>query len=78
MPGTVKCMKDLAIFEPLDREEKAEVTRLARPVSYRKGEIIFSEGDPADTIYLVRTGRVLLYKISEEGREIALDILLCS
>jgi len=68
-------MKDLAIFEPLTAEEKQSVTRLARPAEYKKGEIIFSEGDPADTIYLVRSGQVLLYKISEDGKEISLDIL---
>jgi CRP/FNR family transcriptional regulator len=68
-------MKDLEIFTPLNEEEKKGVTALARGKSYRKGEIIFTEGGPADTIYLIRSGRVLLYKISEDGREISLDIL---
>ncbi|GAW90962.1 Crp/Fnr family transcriptional regulator [Calderihabitans maritimus] len=75
MTRKVKCMKDLEIFEPLSEEEKEQVTKLARAVSFRKGEIIFAEGDPADTIYLIRAGKVLLYKISEEGKEISLDIL---
>ena len=75
MTGRIKCMKDLEIFEALSEEEKQAVTKLARGISYRKGDVIFSEGDPADTIYLVRAGRVFLYKISEEGKEITLDIL---
>ncbi|MHB9094115.1 MAG: Crp/Fnr family transcriptional regulator [Eubacteriales bacterium] len=75
MTGKIKCMKDLEIFAPLSEEEKLVVTRLAKAKPYSKGEIIFSEGDSADTIYLVRAGMVLLYKTSEEGKEISLDIL---
>lgn len=68
-------MKDLELFQALDEKEKLEVIKLAKPKSFTKGESIFSEGSPADTIYLIKSGRVLLYKISEEGKEIALDIL---
>lgn len=71
----IKCMKDLDLFQALNHEEKEQVTKLAKARSYKKGEIIFSEGDPADTIYLVRAGRVILYKLSEDGKELALDIL---
>ncbi|ADG82817.1 Crp/Fnr family transcriptional regulator [Thermincola potens] len=75
MKNKIKCMKDLDLFQALDEEDKIQVMRLARPRSFNKGEIIFSEGDPADTIYLIKSGRVLLYKMSEDGKEIALDIL---
>lgn len=69
------CMKNLELFQALSEEEKLNVVRLARPRTFEKGETVFSEGDEADTIYLMKSGRVLLYKVSEEGKEIALDIL---
>lgn len=75
MTGKIKCMKDLDIFESLNEEEKEQVTKIAQAKSYKKGDTIFSEGETADTIYLVRAGRVLLYKLSEDGKEIVLDIL---
>lgn len=75
MTSKIECMKDLDLFQALDEKEKVEVIKLARAKSYKKGESIFSEGSPADTIYLIKSGRVLLYKISREGKEIALDIL---
>jgi len=68
-------MKDLEIFQVLNEEEKSQVIKLARGKQYKKGELIFAEGDPADTIYLVKGGKVLLYKISEDGKELSLDIL---
>ncbi len=68
-------MKDLQLFAALDEEEKEQITQIAQARLFSKGENIFMEGDAADTIYLVRKGKVLLYKISEEGKEISLDIL---
>ncbi|MEL4106657.1 Crp/Fnr family transcriptional regulator [Oscillospiraceae bacterium WX1] len=70
-----KCMKDLDLFQALNNTEKQQIIKLAKGRRYAKGDRIFAEGDPADTIFLVRYGKVLLYKCSEEGKEIALDIL---
>lgn len=75
MNHRIECMKDLELFQALDEKEKLEVIKLAKAKTFKKGESIFSEGSPADTIYLIKSGRVLLYKISEDGKEIALDIL---
>jgi len=68
-------MKDLQLFAALDNQEREAITQIAQAKVYHKGEDIFMEGDPADTIYLVRKGKVLLYKISDEGKEISLEIL---
>ncbi|WP_432661995.1 Crp/Fnr family transcriptional regulator [Wukongibacter baidiensis] len=75
MKKQIKCMKDLKIFDCLNDDEKKEVVRLARPRFFKKGESFFAEGSPCDAIYFIRTGRVLLYKISENGKEVGLDIL---
>lgn len=71
----VRCMKDLPIFSNLDWLEKEKIGRLAGKKLYRKKEFIFREGQPADSIYLVKYGRVRLFKVSAAGKEIALGIL---
>jgi CRP-like cAMP-binding protein len=38
------------------------------PVCYRKGQVIYDEGEPATAIYRVRTGCVRLQIISEDGQ----------
>ncbi|MHB1126087.1 MAG: Crp/Fnr family transcriptional regulator [Bacillota bacterium] len=70
-----KCMKDLALFAALTPAERQQITVVAGKKTYQKGEIVFQEGQPADTIYLVKSGRIRLFKLSEEGKEITLDIL---
>ena len=71
----LSCMADLWPFETLIAAEKEQVQRMARRLSYRKGESLFMEGQPAETIFLVTAGRVKLFKVSDEGREIVLGFL---
>jgi CRP/FNR family transcriptional regulator len=71
----IRCMKDLEIFSALDFTERERIGALARKRVYRKNEFVFREGEPADAIYLIKYGRVKLFKVSGEGREIILDIL---
>jgi CRP/FNR family transcriptional regulator len=68
-------MKELAIFSTLDFPEREKIGVMAGKTVYHKREYIFREGEPADTIYLVKYGRVRLFKISPNGKEITLDIL---
>ncbi len=48
------------VFEGLTREQLELIAGCARNVGFENGERLFREGDPADTFYLVRKGRVSL------------------
>jgi len=71
----ISCMKDLSIFSTLDVVERERVGALAGRKVYCKNEFIFREGETTCTIYLIKYGRVRLFKVSEGGKEITLDIL---
>lgn len=47
-------MQDLALFSVLSPAERKQVTLIAGKKTYQKGEVIFCEGDQADTIYLIK------------------------
>ena len=72
---TERCMKNLDIFSALSHTDREQIGDLALKKIYRKNELIFTEGVEADSIYLIKSGRVKLYKISEEGKEFTLDYL---
>ena len=42
---------------------------------YRKDQIIFSQGDPADAVFYVQKGKVKLTVVSEHGKEAVIAIL---
>ena len=71
----ISCMKDLSIFSTLDVVERERVGALAGRKVYNKNQFIFREGEATCTIYLIKYGRVRLFKVSEGGKEITLDIL---
>ena len=42
---------------------------------YRKGQFVFSQGDPADEVFYIQRGKVKITVVSEQGREVVVAIL---
>lgn len=42
---------------------------------YRKNQIVFSQGDPANSVFYIRDGKVKITVISEQGKEAVVAIL---
>ena len=46
-----------------------KITAGKQQLDFRKGEKIFSQGDPADSIYFIETGRIKITVVSGAGKE---------
>ena len=42
---------------------------------YRKNQVVFSQGDAADAVFYIQTGKIKLTVISEKGKEAVIGIL---
>ena len=42
---------------------------------YRKGQIVFSQGDPGDAVFYIQKGKAKLTVVSEQGKEAVIAIL---
>ncbi|MDD3839978.1 MAG: Crp/Fnr family transcriptional regulator [Clostridia bacterium] len=73
--GKTDCIKSLYFFADLDKRELNEVVELAQKKIFKKNEIIFNQGDRADKIFIVKEGNIKLFKISEDGKQLTLEIL---
>jgi len=60
-----------AQFTESELEELAELVQIRR---IRKDTVIFHEQDPGLTFYVIKQGRVKVYKNTEDGRELILGI----
>jgi len=67
--------KKIPIFGTLNASDMEEVKPYLIPAKFRKKEVIFSEGDPSDWLYVVIKGKVKITKLSQNGREIILEII---
>lgn len=69
------CAKRVSIFSILQEDQIDEVVSKIVTRNYKKGQIIFFEGDTADKLYIVSQGKVKVFKYTKEGKEQILYIL---
>ncbi|WP_125572676.1 Crp/Fnr family transcriptional regulator [Levilactobacillus huananensis] len=71
----LECVSQVPIFQGLADDQMTSVAQVTRPIHADKGGAIFSTGEVSRTLYIVNTGQVRLYHLSEDGREQILRIL---
>ena len=61
---------------PRSREpERSRVLDACTPCTYAKGEVLFSEGDPGDSLHVVESGRLAVEVRTEAGDVVMLDVV---
>ncbi|MHB2020863.1 MAG: Crp/Fnr family transcriptional regulator [Candidatus Xenobia bacterium] len=68
-PEQIGFLRNIHMFDGLAEEELKNIQSIAYIREYRKGEVLFHEGDPGDTLYVVITGAIKVYRVTEEGWE---------
>lgn len=63
------------LFEAATPPERAAFLALATSRRVRRGQVLFSEGDESDALYVVGTGRVAVLLTSPRGEELVLAVL---
>ena len=65
----------LPLFAGVSAADIAEIARLATVIDYPAESVIFADGDPADTLYVVLRGRVAIHCCNRWGQEQTLATL---
>ena len=60
-------------FDP--KEFLSKVNKGQRTSDYRKDQIVFRQGDPADAVFYIQSGKVKKTVVSEQGKEAVVAIL---
>ncbi len=69
------CASKVPIFSTLADEQLAMITHLITRRKYKKGQVIFFEGDLSDKFYIINQGKIKTFKHTREGKEQILYIL---
>ncbi|MGF7056391.1 Crp/Fnr family transcriptional regulator [Brassicibacter mesophilus] len=70
----IEYLKNVPIFSQLLEADLKKLENIAKERFYKKGALVISEGNKGEAIYIIKTGKVKIYKTSSDGREIILDI----
>lgn len=68
-------LSKIPLFNALTPDEIKEIHPYISKLSIKKKDVIFSEGDPSDWFYIVLKGKVKITKLSQEGKEIIIEII---
>ncbi|MDC0932942.1 Crp/Fnr family transcriptional regulator [Arcobacteraceae bacterium] len=63
-------LKEIVLFRNLDDKTLNNIYDITSCIKYKKGNIIFYEGDSSKYLYCLVTGIVKLYKVSSSDKEI--------
>jgi CRP/FNR family transcriptional regulator len=59
----------------LQEEQLEEIASMVITRRYKKGQVIFFEGDVSDKLYIVNSGKIKIFKYNKDGKEQILYVL---
>jgi CRP/FNR family transcriptional regulator, nitrogen oxide reductase regulator len=62
-------------FRGLPVGEMDRLVSVAQEIKHKKGETIFTEGDDATSVWVLRQGRLEIYKYTSDGKPRAIEII---
>jgi CRP/FNR family transcriptional regulator/CRP/FNR family cyclic AMP-dependent transcriptional regulator len=71
----ISLLERSSLLQGLPQDSLAQIAAAARRRSYRRGEVVFHQGDPGDTLLIIESGAVKVLVYSETGDETVLAIV---
>lgn len=75
MVGKLWYLKKFDLFSRLEHEEVEVLAEQTKMDTIDEGQTIYFPGEPADTVYILKKGRVRISRSTEEGKKITLALL---
>lgn len=69
------CTYKVPIFKHFNCQEVEELLKVIEHKEYKKGDILFNEGELADTLYIINEGKLKIFSYTKDGKEQILHIL---
>ena len=63
------------LFETLSATTREELLRAGRPREFRASEVVFHQGDPCDSLFLLRRGRVSVTMLTPDGDDVTVGLI---
>lgn len=67
-------LQKTSIFQNLLEEQLQALANIAIPQTYKKGETLFWEGDEGTGFFIIKSGRIKVFKVAGNGKEQILHI----
>src|SRR6185503_11449202 len=75
VPDTSDALANVDMFAGLEPEARQRVVAAAVPRTYRKGQLLFVEGDPGESLIILRRGAVACFRTAPTGERAVLSVV---
>lgn len=72
---SIKELKKQVLFEDISDSEMGKLAKVIKRLSLKKDELLFKEGDDTKGIYMIRSGKVEITKVTSDGWKQTLAVL---
>ncbi len=69
------CMAEVDIFADLAESEMAAIAAAAPMRQFAAGELLYSPPEPTETLFILKQGRVRIFRVSADGRALTTAII---
>jgi CRP/FNR family transcriptional regulator len=71
----VRLLSTVDILEPLSEEELVELARRSPDTHLEKGEIFYTPSDRSERLFILKKGKVRIFRMAPDGREFTLSVV---
>lgn len=69
------CLSSVDLFADLNAAEVAKIDEMAPSRTLVAGELIFSQSQPTTALFILKAGRVRIFRLAEDGKALTMAIL---
>lgn len=74
-PDPFSCLREVDLFADLSTAEMDRMDQMAPATLVRRGQLLYSQTDPVRSLFILKSGRVRIFRLGEEGKALTLAIL---
>lgn len=69
------CLREVDLFADLSAAEMDAMDRMAPANLFRRGQLLYSQAEPVRSLFILKSGRVRVFRVAEDGKALTLAIL---
>ena len=71
----MRYLSELMVFQDLTAREMEDLNRITTMSTVQKGKVFYRPEEPGEVLFILKEGRVQLYRISPEGKKLVITTL---
>lgn len=74
-PTDAALLQKIPLFNGLSDADLKDIQEEARAMAFEEGSFLFYQDDPAERLFIIKSGRVKLYQLSDDGQQVLMQVM---